>query len=121
MPDINKFIRNPDAIKVDPNGYLLDLEPWSPERAVAEAAAEGLELDADHFDMLTYLRQDFACHGPDGNARQLSDDLDRVYTDRGGLRFLYRLFPGGPVAQGRRLAGLPAANGALDASFGTTH
>lgn len=121
MPDISKFIRNPEAAQADPNGYLLDLDPWSAELAANRAKEEGLELDADHFDLLTYLRQDYACHGPNTRARDLSDDLDRVYTDKGGLRYLYRLFPGGPVTQGRRLAGLPAADGSSDASFGTTH
>jgi sulfur relay (sulfurtransferase) DsrC/TusE family protein len=47
--------------------------------------------------------------------------LDREYADMGGRRYLYGLFPHGPLAQGCRLAGLPLPVGTLSASFGSVH
>jgi tRNA 2-thiouridine synthesizing protein E len=35
------------------------------------------------------------------------------------MRHLYMLFPGGPVAQGCRVAGLPVPAGAVDRGFGS--
>jgi len=53
------------------------------------------------------------------NIRELKDALEEAFHREGGLRYLHRLFPGGPVAQGCRLAGLVAPPGAVDKSFGS--
>jgi tRNA 2-thiouridine synthesizing protein E len=70
--------------------------------------------------MLAALQAYFAGHDkPDLNMRELHDALDERFHTRGGMKFLYRLFPGGPVAQGCRLAGLPVPAGAVNPSFGS--
>lgn len=43
----------------------------------------------------------------------------RIFHALGGLKFLYKMLPGGPVAQGCRLAGLKVPAGAKDKSFGS--
>jgi tRNA 2-thiouridine synthesizing protein E len=53
------------------------------------------------------------------NARELHDALEEKFHVKGGMRYLYVLFPGGPIAQGCRLAGLPTPTGAVDLSFGS--
>jgi tRNA 2-thiouridine synthesizing protein E len=51
--------------------------------------------------------------------RELHDALDERFHARGGIKFLYEQFPGGPIAQGCRFAGLQAPAGAADKSFGS--
>jgi tRNA 2-thiouridine synthesizing protein E len=53
------------------------------------------------------------------NLRELHDALEERFHRQGGLKYLYQLFPGGPVAQGCRLAGLKAPAGAADKGFGS--
>ena len=53
------------------------------------------------------------------NVRVLHDALDEKFHVKGGMKVLYEMFPGGPVAQGCRLAGLEAPAGAVDKSFGS--
>jgi hypothetical protein len=45
--------------------------------------------------------------------------LDERFHHKGGMRYLYQLLPGGPVAQECRLAGLKAPAGAVDKGFGS--
>ena len=51
--------------------------------------------------------------------RELLDALDEKFHGKGGLKYLYSLFPGGPVAQGCRIAGLQAPAGSTDMGFGS--
>jgi tRNA 2-thiouridine synthesizing protein E len=94
---------------------------WTPEGAAAAAAAEGLQLGEDHWELVRALQSYFARHADDPafHARELLDALDEKFHIKGGLRYLYRLFPGGPVAQGCRLAGLKPPPGATDKGFGS--
>mgnify|MGYP001613506643 CR=1 FL=1 len=121
MPDINKFIGNEAASEQDPEGHLLMLEEWSETVAQGFAAEEGIEpLTPKHRDVLNFLRERFREHGPNQQAREIIQALEKRYAGAGGKKFLYQLFPKGPVRQGSRIAGLPEPPGARDASFGTT-
>lgn len=94
---------------------------WTPGVARLRAQQEGLNLSPDHWEAIHALQEYFARnaeeHGIHGRA--LHDALDEHFHARGGIKFLYRIFPGGPVAQGCRLAGLKAPAIAVDRSFGS--
>jgi len=63
--------------------------------------------------------QEYFAKNASVNVRHLHDALEEHFHGRGGLRFLYELFPGGPVAQGCRIAGLQPPAGSTDRSFGS--
>jgi tRNA 2-thiouridine synthesizing protein E len=93
---------------------------WTPALAIESARREGLELGEDHWEALRALQEYYARHEPAAvNLRELHDALDEKFHRPGGIRHLYRLFPGGPVAQGCRIAGLKAPAGATDKGFGS--
>jgi len=93
---------------------------WHEGDAVRLAREQGLEIGLDHFELLAALQAYFASHDkPDLNMRELHDALDERFHSRGGMKYLYYLFPGGPVAQGCQLAGLVAPAGAVNKSFGS--
>ncbi|MDX1374470.1 MAG: TusE/DsrC/DsvC family sulfur relay protein [Burkholderiales bacterium] len=95
-------------------------EGWTRARAVEIARDEGLTLEAAHWTALRALQEYFARHEPTAvNLRELHDALDEKFHRQGGIRQLYLLFPGGPVAQGCRLAGLRTPAGAIDRGFGS--
>ena len=82
----------------------------------------GLRLDEEHWETVRALQAFYARHlGGHGhiNPRELHDALDERFHQRGGLRHLYTCFPGGPVAQGCRLAGLAPPAGAVDQAYGS--
>ena len=101
-------------------GYPFAPIDWSEDDAERLASNAGLELTADHWELLKALQEYFSKHDkPDVNIRELHDALDERFHSRGGMKYLYTLFPGGPVAQGCELAGLPVPPGAIDLSFGS--
>lgn len=95
-------------------------EGWTPAAAIEAAAKEGLELGDAHWEALRALHEYYARHAESTvKLRELHDALDEKFHGRGGIRQLYLLFPGGPVAQGCRVAGLKAPAGATDKGFGS--
>jgi len=118
--DINRYILNERAVERDPQGYLLELEPWSEERAMELAKTEGIELHDEHWDVVNYLRDRFMHEGQAKSGRKVVEALEQRYASQGGKRYLYSLFPHGPVTQGSRIAGLPLPAYTADRSFGST-
>ncbi|MFN2309215.1 MAG: TusE/DsrC/DsvC family sulfur relay protein [Gammaproteobacteria bacterium] len=93
---------------------------WSRTAAERAARDEGLIMEADHWTALRALQDYFSHHEPgDISLRALHDALEEHFHQNGGIRYLYTLFPGGPVAQGCRLAGLEAPANAEDKGFGS--
>jgi tRNA 2-thiouridine synthesizing protein E len=93
---------------------------WTQNVARKCAKEEGLELTDDHWQVLRALQEYFARHQDTRlNLRELRDALHEKFHHQGGIRYLYQLFPGGPVAQGCRIAGLKAPAGTTDRGFGS--
>ncbi len=94
---------------------------WTAAAATEAARKESLELTEEHWEALRAIQEFYARHDPNQvNLRELHDALDERFHARGGIKRLYQLLPGGPVAQGSRLAGLNPPAGAVDKGFGST-
>jgi len=90
-------------------------EDWTEDSARNVATAEGLTLTDDHLNVLHALQEYYSHHELSRiNVRELHDALDEKFHHKGGIKYMYSLFPGGPVAQGCRLAGLQLPAGAID-------
>lgn len=88
---------------------------WTESSARAMAKAEELELTADHWELIKAVQSYFARH-PQVNIRELNDALNEKFHAKGGLKYLYEIFPGGAIVQGCRLAGLESPPGMADNS-----
>ena len=93
---------------------------WGREQAAAAAQADGLQVTDDHWEVVRALQEYYARHEETRvNVRELHDALDEKFHSKGGIKHLYTLLPGGPIAQGCRIAGLEAPAGAADKGFGS--
>jgi tRNA 2-thiouridine synthesizing protein E len=99
---------------------LLDLENWDRKKGELLAAREGIHLTEIHWEVIDFLRGYYLRNGLVDSGRELAMALDRTFATQGGLKYLHRLFPDGPVAQGSRIAGLPVPPYTEDASFGSS-
>ncbi len=83
------------------------------------AGQEGIELTDEHLGVVECLRDYYLELGEAENGRDLEEMLNEVFAGHGGRKYLWRLFPGGPVTQGLRIAGLPLPPHSGDKGFGT--
>ena len=115
--DINKLTRE---VASDPDFPYAPVE-WTKDDAMQVAREEGLKLTDDHWETIRALQNYYAHHEDETaiNLRNLHDALDEHFHAKGGLKFLYTVFPGGPISQSCRLAGLKAPTIAIDPSFGS--
>jgi len=120
--DINKVLQK-GTDDADPQmlARMDETAGWSREKAETAAASEGITLTADHWKVIDMLRQLYLERGPAPHARMLSGLLNDAFAEQGGSKYLYQLFPGGPVTQGSRLAGVPSPRDAKDLSFGSAY
>jgi tRNA 2-thiouridine synthesizing protein E len=119
MLDINNAIKNGPHSETDPEGNMFDLMHWSPLVAKLLAGKEGILLSDEHWEIIIYLRERYRVHGMARNARELLRELEDEFCDGRGRKELYELFPGGPVSQASRIAGLPLPPYSSDRSFGS--
>jgi len=91
---------------------------WTKEAARDVASEEGLTLTDDHWRVIRVLQSVYA-EDQSMPLRTIHDALEAHFGEKGGRRFLFSILPGGPVAQGCRLAGLLPPQGVTDNSFGT--
>lgn len=120
MPDIMKFIRNRGAEQTDPEGHLLETEEWSEAKAKQRASEEGIALSDAHWEVIHFVRGHYREHGEMASARLLLDAMEKRFQNEGGKKYLYQLFPNGPVRQSTRIAGVPVPEYSSDPSFGTS-
>ncbi|MCS3512822.1 TusE/DsrC/DsvC family sulfur relay protein [Pseudomonas grimontii] len=102
------------TLDLDKDGYLVDLNEWSPEVANALAAAEGLELTPEHWQILELLRQFYAEFQLSPATRPLIKYTAlKLGPQKGNSLHLNTLFNGTPAKLAAKLAGLPRPTNCL--------
>lgn len=95
-------------IALDPEGYLMDRQDWNEATAQALAAAEGLELTTEHWEIIYLLRDFYQRFQLSPATRPLIKyAAQQLGTDKGNSLHLNRLFRGTPAKLAAKLAGLP--------------
>ena len=92
-------------LETDADGYLLEAN-FTDEVVEAIAAAEGIALTPEHWEVIRYLRDEYQENGHTPNFRNMLKGFQAIRPEADS-KFLYDLFPLGPAKQGARMAGLP--------------
>jgi tRNA 2-thiouridine synthesizing protein E len=102
------------SLALDKDGYLADLNDWSPAAAEALAAQEELALSPEHWEVLNLLRDFYAEFQLSPATRPLIKYVAlKLGTDKGNSLHLNRLFKGTPAKLAAKLAGLPKPTNCL--------
>lgn len=94
-------------------------ESWNTDIAQSRAKILNIQLIDAHWEVLNFLRGFYKKYGRVMHARQLTTALQNKFAHQGGLKYLYELFPDGPVAQGCYIAGLLPPKDSVNPSFGS--
>lgn len=109
-----KLLRVGDKdIELDQEGYIQDMDAWSEDFARALAAEEGLLLTEEHWEVIHFIRDQYAERHVQPQVRDMIKHFRVVWgPERGNNHYLHELFPkGGPQKQGNRLAGMRRTKG----------
>jgi tRNA 2-thiouridine synthesizing protein E len=96
-------------LETDADGYLLEPD-YSEEIVSAIAASENIELTPKHWEVISYMRDQYREHGHTPNFRNMLKDVQEFWPEADS-KSLYDLFPTGPAKQGAKVAGLPQPYG----------
>jgi tRNA 2-thiouridine synthesizing protein E len=95
-------------IETDENGYLIDHNDWNREIALIIAKNELIDLSAEHWVVVTFIREFYEEYDTSPAIRVLVKALASKFGPAiGNSRYLQRLFPKGPAKQATKIAGLP--------------
>ena len=102
------------SIELDKDGYLADLNDWSPEVATALAMQNDIELTPEHWEILQLLRNFYQEFQLSPATRPLIKYTAlKLGAEKGNSLHLNRLFNGTPAKLAAKLAGLPKPTNCL--------
>jgi tRNA 2-thiouridine synthesizing protein E len=119
MQEINKTFNEIFSSSYDKPFNLEALDPWSKDIAIENAKKEGISLTPAHWEVIEAIRNHYQEFGLEANARSLLKRMEVEFDEFGGKKYLYDLFPRGPVNQACRIAGLPLPPHSVSPSFGS--
>jgi tRNA 2-thiouridine synthesizing protein E len=94
-------------IKFTQDGYMVDLDDWTPE--IGEMIAEILEipLSEKHWEIINFSRKIYLEQDKSVSVRRVMKDLGTPYHE------IFDLFPGLPSRTIAKIAGLPKPTGCI--------
>lgn len=101
-------------IAIDEDGYLQNLDDWTPELSEYMAQQDGLTLTDQHWEVINFLRDYYQKYQIAPMIKILVKEMAKMFgPEKGNTKYLYGLFPDGPAKQACRYAGLPKPTGCV--------
>ncbi len=101
-------------MRVDKEGFIVDLADWSDSVALELARREGIALTVDHWMVINVLRSFYETTGVSPSMRPFVKLVgERLGREKGTSIYLLSLFPGSPAKLAAKVAGLPRPTNCL--------
>ncbi len=96
------------TIETNDAGFMVNRECWNEKVAEALAAAVDVDLTEAHWEIIWFIRNYYKQYNHLPNARVFTKAVRKKLGDqKGNTRYLYKLFPDGPLKFACLIAGLP--------------
>ncbi len=99
------YVLNGEELEVDDEGFLVEPN-FSDEIVPVIAAAEGIELTEEHWQVIRLMRQWYQEEGHTPNFRIMLQRMQEIHPETDWKKRLYELFPKQPNRQAAKVAGL---------------
>ena len=101
-------------MRLDKEGFLVDLGEWTNATALELAKREGIELTDEHWAVIAVLRDFHRATGVSPSMRPLVKLVsERLGAEKGTSVYLLSLFPGSPAKLAAKIGGLPRPTNCL--------
>jgi dissimilatory sulfite reductase related protein len=101
-------------LEVDDDGFLVNQADWTIEVANYFAEYEGITMTSQHWEVVHFLREYFKQYYLSPMVKVLVKEIGKKFgPEKGTIKYLYELFPGGPSKQACRISGLPRPTGCV--------
>lgn len=101
-------------MEFDDEGYLKDLSDWSESVADQIALSEGIELTAQHWELIHVIRDFYTTYQLSPAMRPLIKAVKvSLGEEKAKSIYLMKLFPGSPAKLLAKIAGLPKPDNCL--------
>ncbi len=102
------------SIQLDKEGFLKDLNQWSPKVAERLALNEEITLTPEHWEIIQLLQQFYREFDLSPAMRPLVNYVgQQLGSEKGKSIYLLSLFPGSPAKFAAKIAGLPKPDNCL--------
>lgn len=103
-----------NGIELDKEGYLKNLNDWSPEIAMQLARQESLELSDNHWEIINTLQKFYRQYEISPAMRPLIKYIGiELGKEKANSIYLMTLFPPSPAKIASKIAGLPRPDNCL--------
>ncbi|MAD44003.1 MAG: sulfurtransferase TusE [Oceanospirillaceae bacterium] len=100
--------------ELDKDGFLANLDDWSPDVAHLLAEQEAITLTDEHWEIIHALQDFYREYEISPAMRPLSKYLKQTLgPEKSGSIYLMTLFPGSPAKLAAKIAGLPRPENCL--------
>ena len=101
-------------LNTDKEGFLKNLNDWTPEVARLLAENEGIKLQEEHWEIISLLRDFYQQFEISPAMRILVKNIKgSLGEEKGNSIHLMKLFPGSPAKLASKIAGLPKPTNCL--------
>nr|WP_324259330.1 TusE/DsrC/DsvC family sulfur relay protein [Cellvibrio fontiphilus] len=101
-------------VPVDKDGFLVNLQDWTPNIAEKLAQEEEIELTPEHWKIILLLREFYAEFQISPAMRALVKYIEKkLGPEKGRSVYLLNLFPPSPAKIASKIAGLPRPTNCL--------
>ena len=110
----NTLVIDGKQLALDKEGYLKNLNDWSPDIAERLATLEEIILKPEHWEVIELLRDFYQQRELSPSMRILVKLMNTEYGPvKGTSLYLLSLFPGSPAKISSKIAGLPRPTNCL--------